>query len=538
MYDSVLASWALRAGGWPLGGGSGCARAAAAGARVRGWSGSLTPPRWRRTGTEIQSCTALAAATHNMRIPTIALVAAGCCASAIAGGGPAPVPLSRSSGAATSMKQAACNISAPIDELCESFCSNKCAFFNATAGETGTPETVTVYRLTPSHITDMVNKDAGDPNGDLSFFLSRHDLRQECAQNSHAHGNGCFLAGNNVIVQWEVEVDGQWGSYQMCNPLHGWMNETTDAGWSCSLECLTPPDCPGWPNLNSVAYNQSGSMHGPACACARTDRTAGRVNRGYMAANGHAHMPRPPPPPQCRNFSLSWGTCFNQSGMIASIPIDWTKGNRSDPMVQSEIQCCDACQAMGVEGSDNRPICRGWSLRHNSSMGTSVCELHKQIDHTKWSPNGEQCMKAYHRSQPKPKGNHTKPPNQHHGSNWYEVEKILGGYWYSFPAAGECKGSARPGDDSGCTWRAKLLKKKINATCLGTMVDHAVEKAGAVCFASCPDPTNMTTSCADDCYISALVGNPEKGMKGMSVEQMLAPWAKAFGDGPGACPNV
>ncbi len=99
------------------------------------------------------------------------------------------------------LRQQACNISAPIDELCESFCSNECAFFNATAGEKGTPETVTVYRLTPSHITDMVNKDAGDPNGDLSFFLSRHDLREECAQNSHAHGNGCFLAGDNVIVQ-------------------------------------------------------------------------------------------------------------------------------------------------------------------------------------------------------------------------------------------------------------------------------------------------------------------------------------------------
>ena len=84
----------------------------------------------------------------------------------------------------------------------------------------------------------------------------------------------------------------------------------------------------------------------------------------------------------------------------------------------------------------------------------------------------------------------------------------------------------------------KLLKKKINATCLGTMVDHAVEKAGAACFASCPDPTNMTTSCADDCYISALIGNPEKGMKGMSVQEMLAPWFKAFADGPGACPNV
>jgi hypothetical protein len=144
-------------------------------------------------------------------------------------------------------------------------------------------------------------------------------------------------------------------------------------------------------------------------------------------------------------------------------------------------------------------------------------------------------MNGFHHSQAKPNGNH--PP--HHGSNsWYEVEKILGGNWYSFPAEGECKGNARPGDGSGCTWMPKLLKKKINATCLGQMVDHAVERAGEACFAACPDPTNLTTSCADDCYISALVGNAEKGMKGMSVAEMLAPWTTAFGDGPSACPNL
>eukprot|EP01043_Picozoa_sp_COSAG02_P069620 COSAG02_NODE_12003_length_1615_cov_1.432058_2_plen_350_part_01 len=349
------------------------------------------------------------------------------------------------------------------------------------------PETVTVYRLTPSHITDMVNKDAGDPNGDLSFFLSRHDLREECAQNSHAHGNGCFLAGDNVIVQvssliltrpiiaignlmpnstdahlddvrnltllsvaqWEVEVDGRCGSYQMCNPLHGWMNETADAGWSCSLECLTPPDCAAWPNPNNGARNMTGSMHGPACVCPRTDRTAGRVNRGYMAAHGHGHVPPPPQSPQCRNFSLAWGNCFNESGIIATVPVNWSKGNHSDPSLQSETQCCDACQAMGVEGSGNKAVCRGWSRKHNLTTGVTVCELHKQIFHTKGPPSGEQCMNGFHRSQAKPNGNHTKPPDHHGKNSWYEVEKILGGNWYSFPAEGECKGNARPGDGSG-----------------------------------------------------------------------------------------
>ena len=110
---------------------------------------------------------------------------------------------------------AACNVSASPDSFCADFCSGRCAFFNASAGEAGAPETVTVFRLTPSHITDLPNKDSGDPFGDLSFFLSRHNLRAECTQDPHAHGNGCFLAGQNVFVKYEVEVDGQWGPYQV-----------------------------------------------------------------------------------------------------------------------------------------------------------------------------------------------------------------------------------------------------------------------------------------------------------------------------------
>ena len=112
-------------------------------------------------------------------------------------------------------QQPACNISADIDSLCASFCADECALYNATGGESGQPETVTVYRLTPAAITDMLNKDAGDPAGDLSFFLSRHNLRQMCAADPHAHGNGCFLAGQDVIVQYEVHVDGRWGP---CKP--------------------------------------------------------------------------------------------------------------------------------------------------------------------------------------------------------------------------------------------------------------------------------------------------------------------------------
>ena len=53
---------------------------------------------------------------------------------------------------------------------------------------------------------------------------------------------------------------------------------------------------------------------------------------------------------------------------------------------------------------------------------------------------------------------------------------MLGGYWYSTPAAGECKGDARPADGSGCTWRTVKTEKYTNASCVTAKVDAAVEK--------------------------------------------------------------
>jgi hypothetical protein len=34
---------------------------------------------------------------------------------------------------------------------------------------------------------------------------------------------------NNVFVQFEIEVDGNFGPYEMCNPMHGW----DTAHWEC-----------------------------------------------------------------------------------------------------------------------------------------------------------------------------------------------------------------------------------------------------------------------------------------------------------------
>ena len=305
----------------------------------------------------------------------------------------------------------------------------------------------------------------------------------------------------------------------MCNPLHGWANETDSAtGWSCSSQCLTPPDCPPYP-----PRNMTNPMHGPQCVCARANRTAGRVNRGYAAQHvpEHHEVPRPP---QCSNYSMYFGTCFNATGVVAEVKVDWSKHENA------EAQCCDAC------GSE--PECREWSLRHRN--GSAVCELHSKARHAK-GYGQEECTNAVHRNPHPPKrpdGPSGGGSDKRHYQNWGSVERKLGGYWYSFTQGGRCTGAAEPGDGSGCTWKQGKLLRMINSTCLGKLVDGSVYKAGADCFAACPDPTNKTSTCADDCYLTTLVGDQQKNTTGMTAAEILRPWTEAFGAGPSACPDL
>ena len=77
------------------------------------------------------------------------------------------------------------------------------------AGETPTPKNLTIYRLTPRNVTDLVDHDTGDPPGDIGFFLSEKSLHAECLRDPN--NIACFLAGDNVYGSWIVEVDGKFG---------------------------------------------------------------------------------------------------------------------------------------------------------------------------------------------------------------------------------------------------------------------------------------------------------------------------------------
>ena len=72
---------------------------------------------------------------------------------------------------------------------CDGFCSGHCSLPTAA----GPPSTLTLYRLTPTNITDLVNKDTGNAEGDAFFTLDEYDLPMRCAQGVSTNSRGCFL---------------------------------------------------------------------------------------------------------------------------------------------------------------------------------------------------------------------------------------------------------------------------------------------------------------------------------------------------------
>lgn len=130
---------------------------------------------------------------------------------------------------------------------CDTFCQNKCAI-NATE-----PKNVSFYRMTPFGAWDMNNKDTGDAKGDTSFVLSRKTAAYQCRKDPDSFQckdvtqfTGDDPNSTDVIQEFKIEIDGQWGPYLYCNPV----NVSAPTGpWACTVELGThggptpPPQC-------------------------------------------------------------------------------------------------------------------------------------------------------------------------------------------------------------------------------------------------------------------------------------------------------
>ena len=75
---------------------------------------------------------------------------------------------------------------------CLDFCESKCDVWS------GEQTNTTIYRLTPGNVTDVVNKDTGDPGGDMGFYLGRLRSLWDCSQKSDPLCSVCGLTGHRA----------------------------------------------------------------------------------------------------------------------------------------------------------------------------------------------------------------------------------------------------------------------------------------------------------------------------------------------------
>ena len=90
--------------------------------------------------------------------------------------------------------------------------------------------------MTMAGVTGLANKDTGDSSGDTSFLLMTRSYALTCRQNPRAmecrqaQFQGDSANSTDLIVAFDVEVDGGWGPYLQCNPRN---NTAPREGWFC-----------------------------------------------------------------------------------------------------------------------------------------------------------------------------------------------------------------------------------------------------------------------------------------------------------------
>lgn len=133
--------------------------------------------------------------------------------------------------------------------------------------------------------------------------------------------------------------------------------------------------------------------------------------------------------------------------------------------------------------------------------------------------------------------------------------------------SGECKGSHKPGDGSGCSWKVTRIQKVVNASCVQRAIYSNIEVRNQACFTKCaqasgsadvlrpargvqatPSTPNRSSPCVNSCFQAAVIGTTARAhdwtadrsekLAPMTAAEILAPWRRAFAPAPGngVCP--
>lgn len=408
-----------------------------------------------------------------------------------------------------------CDMSKSGQDFCADFCNNRCGFYNTSAGETGRPQNLTVYRITPANVTGLVNKNTADAPGDISFVISKKNTTQQCLHDPTSMGCSTDIESMDLYGEFLIEIDAQWGPYQMCNPALGW----DTSHWFCGTFCLQPTEegCNPIPKI----YQQNGSHDGsPMCWCDRAQKTVGR-ELAPGATGRESYMPDVYPP-QCAGGYLPMdearGCLDGGAGQAAYKTVtSWSFAG----VASKACQVCYAdAQCTGWRSLDNRTAeLFQTPLRNVSTPAGAASCVGARRYHSRWGS----------------------------GSSWYGLAALGGctthgceNVWYSTTAEGQCAPGAPLGTD-GCSWRLVQEVKYANATCVDDKADAAVEAHGQKCFDTCPRPLNKNTDCYLDCYRNTLMGDASQNLTAVDPAAMVAPWKHAFAeDDPakGGCPPV
>jgi len=404
-----------------------------------------------------------------------------------------------------------CDVSKGAAEVCDDFCNYRCSFFNMSLGEDGGVKNLTLYRMTPKNATGIRNKDTGDAHGDVTFFLSKKNLTQLCAQ--HPTQFGCFLDGDNLYGEFVVEISTEYGPYFECNPMnHGgptpFMPDWVDTqNFYCGQGCLlpTPDGCfmPANPPRRAKPFN--GSLWGPMeCWCDTTKRHEKTVGRSLNPISSSHKDPVGP----------SWWPKVCNLGYMAPgyhhpHCLDGAKYRKVEgwSFESTAAAACDAC--------DGDSECLGWATYDNETAYLLKGDIQVKAG---------KCIAGVKKPDP--------------SRAWGGAGEV-GGYWYSTTTKAECPPGA-PIGTNGCSWRMVSSIYK-NASCIDELVDKKVEDHGQACFSTCPQPLNLTSDCYQNCYRNTLLGDPSYNITAMTDAQVVGPWAHGFReDDPakGGCPLV
>lgn len=385
----------------------------------------------------------------------------------------------------------ACDTSKPSQDVCSDFCNYKCGFYNTSLGEDGHARNITLYRLTPTNVTGLRNKNTGDAPGDVSYYMSKKNLTQECA--SHPTSMGCLLDGQNLYGAFVVEVSSQYGPYQECNPAH--VGRTPeDPLWKdtrqfvCDMDCFDPtysgcPENPKYPHKNGTGWGG-----GYNCWCDGTRRHEKTVGREPMPF-AHSYTPGPKWwPAVCSMDYAQLKTSACVAGKVYKQVRGWS-------FESTAAMACDACS--------KDVHCTGWATTDNRTAELFLGKL---------TPSGDACLGG------------AKYESKYHFGTIGQV----GGLWYTTPVAGECA-QGKPLGTDGCSWRMVSYQYK-NASCVDKLVDGEVEAHGKACFNTCMQPLNRTSNCYLHCYRNTMIGDPSYNISAMKDDQIVKSFERGFAD--------